>query len=333
MSSIETEKPIAGFSEQGEIPVNHLKRFWSKSLAKRYGAKDLWSEENQLDLTLLSCLGLALEPTIQYVYQFAPTFQEFEDWIKTQSDPNERLSTIERFNLLFESDPERMESQNQLPEEDSRFFDENGYLIIREAISKQDCEETVALITSHLGIDLNNPETWYVHHPSQQGIMVQLFKHPILEQNRQSRRIREVFECLWKNSNLWVTTDRVGFNPPETSSWTFPGPHLHLDIEPQIPLPFGLQGILYLTDTEENQGAFTLVPGFHQKINQWMSQFRPGDIPLSGVFNDLQKKPIAAKAGDFIIWHHGLPHGSSPNTHTKPRIVQYIKWYPVEVRG
>jgi ectoine hydroxylase-related dioxygenase (phytanoyl-CoA dioxygenase family) len=38
--------------------------------------------------------------------------------------------------------------------------------------------------------------------------------------------------------------------------------------------------------------------------------------------------PIAGRAGDLIIWHHALPHGSSPNRAKVPRVVQYLKMMP-----
>ena len=39
--------------------------------------------------------------------------------------------------------------------------------------------------------------------------------------------------------------------------------------------------------------------------------------------------PIAAQAGDLIIWHHALPHDSSPNRASAPRIVQYLNMSPI----
>ena len=38
--------------------------------------------------------------------------------------------------------------------------------------------------------------------------------------------------------------------------------------------------------------------------------------------------PVAGKAGDLVIWHSALPHGSSPNSSDRPRIVQYITMSP-----
>ena len=32
-----------------------------------------------------------------------------------------------------------------------------------------------------------------------------------------------------------------------------------------------VQGVLYLTDTPANQGAFTCIPGFHHKLGDWLN--------------------------------------------------------------
>jgi len=38
--------------------------------------------------------------------------------------------------------------------------------------------------------------------------------------------------------------------------------------------------------------------------------------------------PVAGRAGDLVIWHQALPHGSSPNHSLRPRIVQYVTLRP-----
>ena len=160
--------------------------------------------------------------------------------------------------------------------------------------------------------------------------MVQLFQHPVLERNRKAPAIRGAYEQLWGRTDLWMNTDRVSFNPPENEHYTFPGPRLHWDVSLDLPIPLGLQGLLYLTDTAENQGAFTLVPGFQNKIENWVNSLPPGTDPRTQDLYQLGPKPIAASAGDFILWHQALPHGSSPNTASLPRIVQYINYLPVD---
>jgi ectoine hydroxylase-related dioxygenase (phytanoyl-CoA dioxygenase family) len=121
--------------------------------------------------------------------------------------------------------------------------------------------------------------------------------------------------------------DQAGFNPPESPGWKFPGPHLHWDVSLAQPIPFGTQGILYLTDTAATQGAFTCVPGFHRRIEAWLASLPTAADPRAEDLSALAV-PIAGVAGDLVIWHHSLPHGSSPNRDLLPRLVQYINRRP-----
>ena len=206
------------------------------------------------------------------------------------------------------------------------FWDENGYVILRDAVPPQNCQAVVRAICEFLGADLERPETWYGG-PQGHSIWIPLLHHPALWANRDSPRIHRAFAQIWGREDLWVSVDQTGFNPPERPGWTFPGPHLHWDASLAQPIPFGVQGILYLADTAANQGAFACVPGFHKHIESWLRNLPQGadaraqDLSASAV-------PIAGRAGDLVIWHEALPHGSSPNRAALPRIVQYIKMAP-----
>ncbi|WP_295655602.1 phytanoyl-CoA dioxygenase family protein [uncultured Mucilaginibacter sp.] len=324
---------IVPSSEMGKIKVMHLKRYWSKALLKRNGKlkQDALQEEWNLDTILLHTLGLGLEQTSKYVYQEVPDFEKFEDWIlEVTGGPDDEKTR--QFNTLFLETTTRGERKIEevLTRDDLDFWNENGYLIVRNAVSKEDCDAVIAALCDYIGIDRNDPTTWYNHHPAQQGIMIQLFQHPALEKNRQSAKIRTVCEQLWQRTDIWPTTDRVSFNPPETQAYPFQGPRLHWDVSIDLPIPFGLQGLLYLADTAENQGAFTLIPGFQHKIADWVNSLPPDVNPRFQDLYALGPKPIAANAGDFIVWLQALPHGSSPNTSKLPRFVQYITYKPVD---
>ena len=326
---------LVASTDTGKIGIMHLKRYWDKAMARRNGvlSQQSFEEEWNLDITLLSALGLGLEQTVKYLFLENPDFEQFEDWVLDVNGGAVPAEKIEGFNKLVA----RNKQQNGhdavstvLSEQDLEFWDANGYVIIRGAVSKEDCSETIEVICNFLDIDKSDHATWYRPHPARQGIMVQLFQHPLLEKNRTSPKIRAAYEQLWGRTDLWMNTDRVSFNPPETEFWSFPGPRLHWDVSLELPIPFGLQGLLYLSDTEATQGAFTLVPGFHKKITEWINSLPPGADPRTQDLNKLGPQPVAANAGDFIIWHQALPHGSSKNTATKPRIVQYINYLPVD---
>lgn len=320
-------------TEESRLGILHLSRFYAKSMAKRNGTlntPDL-REEWELDLTLLTALNLGLEQTLRYLYNEAPSFPKFEDWILERNNHQLDTDRIKRFNDSVNGTANAANTTEPvLSEEDLHHWEEHGYVIIRNAVSVEDCATTIQVITDFLDIDLNNPESWYKPHPARQGIMVQLFQHAILEKNRRAPKIRAAFEQLWGRNDLWETTDRVGFNPPETADWRFPGPDLHWDVSLDLPIPFGTQGILYLSDTLPNQGAFTLVPGFQHKIEDWLHSLPADANPRQQNLHALGSIPIMANAGDFILWSQALPHGSSRNTATQPRIVQYINYKPMD---
>ncbi|MEH3114790.1 phytanoyl-CoA dioxygenase family protein [Pedobacter terrae] len=330
MTSAFTLPPSTETSASG---LMHLKRFWRKMMFRRSGQFDeeQWENEWQLDKTLLSVLGLGLEQTLTYVFQYAPTFEEFEQWIvNTAGVPTSEQ--VNKFNNMFDEMPDILKPvPSVLSAEELTFWAENGYLILKNAVPKDDCQSTVDVICDFLNVKLDDPDTWYGDHTSRRGIMVQLFQHPLLQKNRQTKRIRMAYEQLWQRTDIWVTTDRVGFNPPETEKWKFPGPDLHWDCSLELPIPFNLQGLLYLADTAPNQGAFTLVPGFHHRISAWLNSLPEGTNPRREDLHALGSLPIAAQAGDFIIWHQALPHGSRPNTSSKPRFVQYINYQPSDL--
>ncbi|MBL0054790.1 MAG: phytanoyl-CoA dioxygenase family protein [Chitinophagaceae bacterium] len=321
-------------TEPGRLGVLHLKRYWEKIRLIRSGklAPDAYQEEWNIDNTLLSVLELGLEQTLRYLYQNAPDFGKFESWILSMNKGQLHEEMIREFNeyILHRGSGyvPLDEDHRMLKDRDLEFWKENGYIIIPRVVDQQDCDEAIGVICSFLGIDRYDPGTWYDPHPDREGIMVQLFRHPVLDANRKNPDIRQAFEELWGRKDLWLNTDKVGFNPPETPEWKYPGTGLHWDVSLATPIPFGLQGILYLSDTQENQGAFTLIPGFHNRIEQWLQDLPPGTDPRNVDFHAMNPKPIAANAGDLIIWHHALPHGSSPNHSTLPRFVQYINYIP-----
>ncbi|HYJ36995.1 MAG TPA: phytanoyl-CoA dioxygenase family protein [Chitinophagaceae bacterium] len=327
---------LSNYTEIGRIGIMHLKRYWEKSMARREGrlSQQAYQEEWNLDFTLLSALGLGLEQTIKHLYLEKPGFDEFENWILELNGGSILHNRISEFNELVRGNNSNNNSEEVvntvLDENDLEWWHNNGYVIIRDAVSREDCKATIEIISDFLEINLQDPLTWYRPHPARQGIMVQLFQHLQLEKNRRSEKIRRAYEQLWGRTDLWCNADRVSFNPPENEQWKFPGPRLHWDVSLELPIPFGLQGLLYLSDTQANQGAFTLVPGFQNKIESWIEGLPPGTDPRTQDLYQLGPVPIAANAGDFILWHQALPHASSPNTASLPRIVQYINYLPLD---
>ncbi len=217
--------------------------------------------------------------------------------------------------------------------EDLEFWDEHGYVVVPEAVPLENCRAAEQAVWDFLEMDGDNPDSWYP--TDRRGIMVEIYQHQALWDNRQYPRVHQAFTEIWNNEKLWVSFDRASMNPPERDDWKFPGPYLHWDMSlDNMPVTLKVQGVLYLADTPSNQGAFTCIPGFHRKLEAWLDSL-PDDQNPQHIVRDYQDQsvPIAGNAGDLVIWHSALPHGSSPNSAERPRIAQYITMSPAPNDG
>ncbi|RFZ94778.1 phytanoyl-CoA dioxygenase [Mucilaginibacter conchicola] len=312
-------------TETGKLGIMHLKRFWYKTKNGTHGV-EIPSIEVQLDKTVLFAVGVGLQQGIKATFQ-TNSFEDFEDWITTVAG-TPIAETTQRFNNEITGNTTNTTAIHKIfTDEEMDGFNRDGYIILRNAISADECNSIIDALCNFAAIDKDDPQTWYDVQNSQ-AIMIQLFQHPALQKTRDNLRIRRAFEQLWNRTDIWPSLDRVGFNPPATVTHPYKGDGLHWDVSLQQPIPFALQGLIYLTDTEAHQGAFTLVPGFQHKIGDWLQSLPAGSNPRSQNLNGLGSQPIAANAGDLIIWQQALPHGASPNRSDRPRFVQYLSYNP-----
>ena len=242
---------------------------------------------------------------------------------------------------------EILQMNNVFGRDQLRFWEENGYIVLQNAVPMENLTAAVDAIWSFLEIDPSNPENWYSQPPrrepsctknpnspiSEYG-MVEIYQHQALWDNRQYPRIHQAFSEVWKTEKLWVTLNRANMKPPsrpQNPEWNHPG-MIHWDLDTsQHPIPFGVQGVLYLTDTAENQGGFQCVPGFHRTFYEWVKSQPADRNPKAPDLNGLEVKSIAGQAGDLIIWHRLLAHGNGHNTSTQPRLAQYISMFPISL--
>jgi hypothetical protein len=328
-------EPLPVPTDTGMLGVYQLKRAWARRRAAQRGQASPDVDEFHLDHLVFDALGIGLEQTLQYLAQAEPSFEELERWIvaTTGGVPAVQIARINaaiagtRYPAEVERELAEIEaSEPVLSADELAHWDRHGYVILRDAVPADTREAATQAILDHLGARLDDPESWYRH--NNRSIMVQYFQHPAFDANRRSARIHKAFAQLWGTADLWVSTDRAGFNVPERANWRFQGPDLHWDVSLQQPMPLGMHGILYLIDTAADQGAFTCVPGFHRRVGDWLAGLPAGTDPRTQDMHALGSKPIAGRAGDLVIWHDALPHGSSPNRGRMPRIVQYIRMYP-----
>ncbi|MBB1488684.1 phytanoyl-CoA dioxygenase family protein [Oceanospirillum sediminis] len=330
-----TEQALPDSQDSSSLGIPHLKRFWHKHQLSKLGQLDqgLQKQEWPLDLILIDELNLGLEPAMTKVYQ-SSRLSDFESFVLSKNDGCINSDVVQRLEKAVmpaaSLSGQKDHVESVLTDQQMMFWQENGYIVIPSVLTQQECDEALEEIGTFLNFSLQDPGSWYLDHDDKQLIMVQFYDGLIQKKIRAKKNIRAVFAQIWQTNHLTVTLDRVSVNPPETESWRFPGPSIHWDMDHfNPPIPFRTQGLIYLTDTAENQGAFSCVPGFHLQIDDWLSSL-PADVdPQNQNWSEFNVKPIAAKAGDLIIWHHALPHGSSPNVAQSPRVVQYLNMYPL----
>lgn len=227
-----------------------------------------------------------------------------------------------------------------LSKADWAFWEENGYVIIPNAVPQENLDRMVEAIWWFLDMDPEDSETWYKHKPFTRdnrcspisaGGMVEMYQHQAIWDNRQHPRVYQAFAEIWGEEKLWVSLDRANMKPPareDKPDWNNRG-MIHWDLDTsQQPFQFGVQGVLYLTDTAEDQGGFQCVPGFNNTFEEWVKTQPEDRNPHHPDLTGLDVRSIPGKAGDLLIWHRLLAHGNGHNTSDKPRLAQYITMSP-----
>jgi len=320
----------------GRLGIPYLYNYWERHGPQSMGPTTKPSKDTgewDLENTLLSGLGLNLLETSRFLHRTdQPGFDAFEEWILRLNGgavEEDRLTRLRDAlaGKMVGSAAGCLRDVPGLTAEELAFWDEHGYVVVHDAVDAADRDRAATAIHEFLGADAADPSTWYGNKYGK-SIWVPLLRDAAFLANRKSPRLVKAFAQLWGREDLWSTVDQGGFNPPERGDWKFPGPHVHWDMTLVPPHCFGMQGILYLTDTPAEQGAFSCIQGFHRTLEAWLRELPAGDDPRKAVTRHPGYVPIAGKAGDLVIWHQALPHGSSPNRGTLPRVAQYIMLRP-----
>lgn len=223
-----------------------------------------------------------------------------------------------------------------LTDEQRRLFDERGYLVLPQLIAREQVDAVVDAIWEFLDFDRSDPSGWY-QPPHRPNGMVEMYHHQAIWDVRQDPRVYELFVDLFGREDLWVFIDRANLKPPPSEQhpgYDHPGMvHWDMDVRTQ-PLPYQVQGVLYLVDTAAGEGGFQCVPGVHRWVAEWAQGRADEEIRDQRLDQRHAEigaaKEIEARAGDFIIWNSALPHGNSRNRSDKPRLAQYVRMFPAE---
>ena len=202
---------------------------------------------------------------------------------------------------------------------------ENGYAVVDGVVPKPLCDAVIAAVASFLDVDPGAPATWRVAHGH--GI-VPLHHHPALWEVRQHPAVHAVFAELYGSRALWSSVDRASFKPPAGDEAVRVS-RLHWDADPRQPKETaGYQGLVYLTDTDADQGAFCCAPEIYRDLPGWLEAHRAS---VSDALAEATPNAtcVGGKAGSLLVWSRLMPHSSARNESTRPRWVQYVTMSPV----
>ena len=226
-----------------------------------------------------------------------------------------------------------------LSEADWEVWIENGYVVIKNAVPKEQAKATADFLWEYDEKDPKDPSTWYTAPRAEMKMkelagtgMVEVYNNQHLWNNRQMPRVYEAFVDIWGTEKLWVTIDRANLNFPIREGFDQKG-FIHWDYDPET-RPQNVQGVLALADQlDENMGGFQCIPWLYRNYDTWKLTQPEDRDRFQPDTTDIEDKIVKVKmeAGDLLIFNSTEPHGIRPNkSKDKVRMAQYISMMPAE---
>jgi hypothetical protein len=235
------------------------------------------------------------------------------------------------------NDRKNNEPLRVLSEEDWKFWKENGYVVVRNAIPQDHIDRLVKLIWEFEEKDPNDSSTWYTAPRREMAMkelmntgMVELYNHQYLWDNRMYEKIYNAFVDIWGTEKLWVSIDRCNLNLPMKPGHEYKG-FIHWDVDTSLdPIPVNVQGVLSLVDTDVDMGGFQCIPELYSTFDDWVKTQPADRDPYKPDTTGFTPTKVVTKAGDLLIFNSMQPHGIRPNYSEKARIAQYISMFPAQ---
>ena len=151
----------------------------------------------------------------------------------------------------------------------------------------------------------------------------------------------DAFVDVWDCEELWVSQDRLNLNPPNVRNRdrkliapTESGfdIELHWDVDTTLDVPpQRVQGLIALSDSEEELGGFQCCPELFRRFDRWKRE-QPADRDPVRPGVSRAEYPVVRprlRAGDLLIWNGMLAHGVAGNSSDRGvRAVQYLSMMP-----
>ncbi len=223
----------------------------------------------------------------------------------------------------------------------ARFLDD-GFIVVSDVVPAALCARVIAATCEFVGVDEGDVESFARYRAQGHGI-VPLHHHQALWDVRQLPRLHAIFAFLYGTERLWVSHDRVSFKiPARLHPDGFRMDAVHWDGDPRALAgsdrgnpgaarggrSLAMQGLVYLTDTPAEKGAFAMVPGLYRTLEDWLSVPRTDMELRRPDVSDYELVPVPGRQGSLVVWNRLMPHTSLANETDQPRLVQYVTMTP-----
>ncbi len=213
-------------------------------------------------------------------------------------------------------------------------IEEQGYVVVPQVVPPENVAAVVADIWRHTGARPDDRESWYLPGVISPHGMVQMYHYQSMWDNRQHPAVHRTFADIFGTERLWVSLDRTNLKPPADPAHpehNDPGfIHWDTDTSKYPDIPFRVQGVLALVDTDERMGGFQCVPRLYQELGDWIARQPADRNPRKPEIDGYPIEQIPLRAGDMVIWSTLLPHGNGHNRSDQPRLAQYISMGPAQ---
>jgi hypothetical protein len=232
-------------------------------------------------------------------------------------------------------------SRPVLTDEQLEEFDEQGFVIIRGALSAEDAEAYRQSILSMMPSNLEIPTVWRSYDgriKPMAGPNRQTFDTPELLPLMTNEKLYGAACQLLGSTALRVRDGSIGITIRNDAHSDQPlSQTLHLDASvPATADDFTFEqqelqvgGCYYLTDVEPNGGGIHVVPGGHKIVEAEARAAGGGGRHLHQDWKQikhLESVEVTGKAGDFALLHHLMPHGASHNRNSTARVAYFVRW-------
>ena len=210
---------------------------------------------------------------------------------------------------------------NSLRKSQVKFYDLNGYLVLDDIITKDECAKAIKVFEGYA----DERFSAIMNLDREDKLVRELVMLPELINAVEQLQRWEVDSVMSQMLFKKAGSNYAGqaWNPHQDNSY------------PQIPYPLNITTNLFLTDADPENGGMYLFPGSQREpLVQYIPTISHRETPGTNPGNTIQvpsqynQEDLIAKAGAVLIMNSHLMHGSYPNnsrTRSRPLFsVSYV---------